>query len=75
MTQRSDLVAWLADRMAYEDISQRQLANLSGVDHSTISRILDGTRKPGYVTMERLVYALGYQLVMVLRPDYDRSGR
>jgi transcriptional regulator with XRE-family HTH domain len=39
-------------------MSQRQLANLSGVNHSTISRLLVGDRTPSLDTATRLARAL-----------------
>ena len=39
-------------------MSQRQLGALSGVDHSTISRLLRGDRTPSLETATKLVHAL-----------------
>lgn len=39
-------------------MSQRQLAMLSGVDHSTISRLLGGQRVPSLETATKLAHAL-----------------
>jgi len=39
-------------------ISGRQLAARSGVDHSTISRLLASDRNPSYATARKLVRAL-----------------
>lgn len=39
-------------------ISQRQLAHRSGVHHSTISRLLQGSRRPSHQTAARLTTVL-----------------
>jgi transcriptional regulator with XRE-family HTH domain len=49
---------WLRRQMRERRLSQRQLASLSGVDHSTISRLLAGGRSPSLDTAAKLVHAL-----------------
>ncbi len=49
---------WLRRRLRERRMSQRQLANLSGVNHSTISRLLVGDRTPSLDTATRLARAL-----------------
>jgi transcriptional regulator with XRE-family HTH domain len=49
---------WLRRQMRERRMSQRQLAGLSGVDHSTISRLLAGGRSPSLDTAAKLVHAL-----------------
>jgi gp16 family phage-associated protein len=65
--------AWLNRRLAARGISQRQLARRAGVDHSTISRILNGSREPRRGTARRLEAAIGgawsRRLAEVLRDD------
>jgi transcriptional regulator with XRE-family HTH domain len=50
---------WLAREMLRRQLSQRALAERSGVDHSTISRILSSERGPAWATVARLAGALG----------------
>lgn len=50
---------WLRRQMRERRMSQRQLAHRSGVDHSTISRLVSGERVPSLATATRLVRALG----------------
>src|SRR4051812_39272718 len=57
--ETQDLVGWVRQRMAERHMSQRRLGGLSGVDHTTISRLLRGGRPPTLKTAERLVRALG----------------
>jgi transcriptional regulator with XRE-family HTH domain len=53
---------WLAQQMQARGISQRALAMRSGVNHSTISRLLATDRTPSLETAGRLAAALGVPL-------------
>jgi len=55
----SSFDAWLRTRLKRRRLSQRQLAERSGVNHSTISRLLTGERRPTLATATKLVRALG----------------
>lgn len=50
---------WLNVQLKARKLSQRQLAERSGVDHSTISRLLRGSRIPSLRTANRLARSLG----------------
>jgi transcriptional regulator with XRE-family HTH domain len=49
---------WLRRQLRERRMSQRQLAHLSGIDHSTISRLVAGDRTPSLDTAARLARAL-----------------
>lgn len=49
---------WLRRQLRERRMSQRQLAALSGVDHSTISRLLKNDRRPSLATATKLAKAL-----------------
>ena len=49
---------WLRRQLRERQMSQRQLAALSGVDHSTISRLLLKDRRPSLATATKLAAAL-----------------
>jgi transcriptional regulator with XRE-family HTH domain len=51
---------WLRRQLRERQMSQRQLAALSGVDHTTISRLLREDRRPSLTTATKLVRALKY---------------
>jgi transcriptional regulator with XRE-family HTH domain len=51
---------WLRRQLRERRMSQRQLAALSGVDHSTISRLLSEDRRPSLATATKLVAAFGH---------------
>ena len=51
--------AWLQHRLEGRRLSQRQLAEKTGVDHSTISRLIRGQRMPTLRTAVLLAKALG----------------
>lgn len=49
---------WLRTELKVRRMSQRRLAHISGVDHSTISRLVLGLRAPSLATVTRLVNGL-----------------
>jgi transcriptional regulator with XRE-family HTH domain len=49
---------WLRRQLRERRMTQRQLAHLSGVDHSTISRLMAGDRVPSLDTAAKLARAL-----------------
>jgi transcriptional regulator with XRE-family HTH domain len=57
---------WLRAQLKAKKMSQRQLAQQSGVDHSTISRLLRGDRTPSLGTATKLAKGL-----RELRDDTD----
>lgn len=59
---------FLREEMRRRSMSQRMLAERSGVDHSTISRLLSSARTPSMATMARLASALDASLPAFLRP-------
>jgi transcriptional regulator with XRE-family HTH domain len=58
VSEEADFNMWLRARLKARRMSQRQLAHLSGVDHSTISRLLAGDRSPSLTTAVKLARAL-----------------
>ena len=66
---------WLEVQLRARKLSQRQLAQKSGVDHSTISRLVRGGRVPSLHTATKLVHGLGMaQLGGLHDHDLARSG-
>lgn len=59
---------WLANKMRARRMSQRMLGERSGINHSTISRLLGTGRTPSTETMVALATALGAQLPVYLAP-------
>ena len=57
---------WLQAQLKVKKMSQRQLAQQSGVDHSTISRLIRGDRMPSLGTATKLARGL-----RELREDAD----
>jgi len=49
---------WLRGQLKAKKMSQRQLAQASGVDHSTISRLIRGDRTPSLGTATKLAHGL-----------------
>jgi transcriptional regulator with XRE-family HTH domain len=50
--------SWLRSQLKEKKMSQRQLALQSGVDHSTISRLIKGDRMPSLGTATKLARGL-----------------
>jgi len=59
---------WLRAQLKAKKMSQRQLAQASGVDHSTISRLVRGDRTPSLGTATKLARGL-----REIRDDADAS--
>ena len=59
---------WLQAQLKAKKMSQRQLAQQSGVDHSTISRLIRGDRMPSLGTATKLARGL-----REIRDDSDTS--
>jgi transcriptional regulator with XRE-family HTH domain len=60
---------WLRAQLKAKKMSQRQLAQQSGVDHSTISRLIRGDRMPSLGTATKLARGL-----REIRDDSDASA-
>ena len=60
---------WLRAQLKVKKMSQRQLAQQSGVDHSTISRLIRGDRMPSLGTATKLARGL-----RELRDETDTPG-
>ena len=60
---------WLRAQLKAKKMSQRQLAQQSGVDHSTISRLIRGDRMPSLGTAQKRARGL-----RELREDSDASA-
>jgi transcriptional regulator with XRE-family HTH domain len=65
---------WLRVQLKARNLSQRQLAQKSGVDHSTISRLTRGDRMPSLRTATMLVRGLS-RAQDLGRVDDDSLGR
>ncbi len=60
---------WLRAQLKAKKMSQRQLAQQSGVDHSTISRLIRGDRTPSLGTATKLARGL-----REIRDDVETPG-
>src|SRR5665811_1507296 len=60
---------WLRAQLKAKKMSQRQLAQQSGVDHSTISRLIRGDRMPSLGTATKLARGL-----REIRDETDAPG-
>ncbi len=69
-----DFAGWLREAMASRGMSQRMLAALSGIDHSTVSRLLSGDQQPSLGTARALVRVLERPRLRVA-PDRAKQQR
>jgi transcriptional regulator with XRE-family HTH domain len=65
--------SWLRGQLKEKKMSQRQLALQSGVDHSTISRLIKGDRMPSLGTATKLARGLREIREEVEGPAYFAS--
>ena len=65
---RAHFRVWLRNEMRARHMSQRMLAQRSGINHSTISRLLGSDRLPTTDTMVALAAALGAEVPTYLVP-------
>ena len=65
---------WLARRIAARGLSHTQLAQRSGIDRSTVGRILNGERRPTLDTAVRLVGVLDADAIPHLFVRLGRLG-
>jgi transcriptional regulator with XRE-family HTH domain len=65
----------IAKRRLGLDLSQRELAELTGTTQSAIARLEGGTRAPRIDTLLRVAHALDCELVVQLRPRTKRGSR
>jgi len=59
MPNGSPFSEWLRIRLKARKMSQRQVAERSGIHHSTISRLVSGERSPTLDTATKLAHVLG----------------
>ena len=65
--------SWLRGQLKEKKMSQRQLALQSGVDHSTISRLIKGDRMPSLGTATKLARGLREIREQAEGPSYFAS--
>jgi len=66
---------WLSRQLRRQRLTQRELARRSGLNHSTISRILLGLREPSWGTVQRLALVVGYPPPNVLLGRFGVHSR
>jgi len=68
-------IDWLREQMATCGWSQNQMARAIGINHSTLSTIFSGKRRPGIETYIKIAQALGVDITEVLaRAGYELPG-
>jgi transcriptional regulator with XRE-family HTH domain len=69
-----DFAGWLRDAMAARGLTTRGLAMRTGIDHSTISRLMQGDRDPKLATAVALLRVLGTQPIRFIAPASSREA-
>lgn len=65
----------IADARAEQNLTQKQVAELTGIAQAEISKLENGTRNPSVKLLQRLADGLGYTLKSGIRPEGDRWTR
>lgn len=74
MSARRAFNEWLQVQLKARKLTQRQLAQKSGVDHSTISRLVRGDRVPSLHTATLLARGLGMPQDLLDDESFGTSG-
>ena len=61
----SDLVHSIIENCRLQSITQRELAEKSGITEASISRYFNGERSPNIKNAEKMASALGLRIVML----------
>ena len=69
-----DFGGWLRDAMRRRRLSTRAVAMRSGVNHTTISRLMRGAREPVLSTAIRLLRLLGREHEVKAAAEEEESG-
>jgi len=67
LTVNEDIASQLSYARTRSKISQRELAEKTGMTQAAISKIEAGTANPTIATIEKLALALGLELELILR--------
>ncbi len=81
MSTNTDFPEWLQERLKLRDMTQADLARESGLTSAAISRIMNGSRRPGPDACRAIAKALEMEEVDVFRqagllsPEPEESGK
>jgi len=65
-----DIIQAMIDARKSQNLTQKDLSNLTGITQADISRIEKGTRNPSLEMLKRLAHGLGMQLkVEFIKPS------
>lgn len=67
----SDLVYSIIESCKLQSITQRELAEKSGLTEASISRYFSGERSPNIKNAEKMASALGLRIVMLKEGDRE----
>ena len=64
--------AWLTQNLEKQSIGVRKIAKTAGVSETTVSFIKNRRQGASLYTFERIVDALGYEIHLVRKGNYER---
>lgn len=67
------IAAFIADERRKNDISMNELSKRAGVPYSTLAQIEKGRTIPQIVTAEKILDALGYELIFMKKVDLENA--
>ena len=64
-----DLIQAMIDARTSQNITQKELSEITGITQADISRIENGTRNPSLAMLKRIAAGLGMQLRLEFIPE------
>lgn len=68
-----DIIRAMADARIAQNLTQKELAERTGIDQADISKLENGTRNPSLKLLKRLADGMGMDLKLVFTPK--KNGR
>lgn len=69
-----DLIQAMINARISQNITQKELAEMTGITQADISRIENGTRNPSLAMVKRIAAGLGMQLRLEFIPEHSKQG-
>ena len=68
-----DIIRAMADARISQHLTQKELAERTGIDQADISKLENGTRNPSLKLLKRLADGMGMDLKLVFTPKESGS--
>lgn len=70
-----DIIRAMTDARISQNLTQKELAERTGINQADISKLENGTRNPSLKLLKRLADGMGMDLKIVFTPKEARSGK